>query len=317
MADQVMHQRTLNRAILLSLAAALTTMALKASAAAMTGSVGLLSDALESSVNLVGALVAMWALRVAAKPSDMLHQFGHGKAEYLSAALEGAMISIAAVVILWSAGVRLLHPRAIESAGIGLAITAVAAVINLAVGWYLIRVGKEHRSLTLVADGTHLLSDVVTSVGVLIGVGMVVIFKWPIVDPLIALAVGVYILTTGYGLLRRSVVGLLDAAIPEKDVAALHALLDRCRAEFPVDFHALRTRESGRKRFVYLHVLVPGQWTVKQGHDLAEKVSSEIAELLPGATTFAHIEPLDDPASYNHSDLYKPVPPLEEIERGE
>ncbi len=294
----------------LSLAAAVTTVAIKLVAAATTGSVGFLSDAMESVVNVVAALVALWALRAAARPSDPLHQFGQGKAEYLSAAVEGAMIFVAATAIIWTAVNRLIHPQEIVHVGFGLLLSIVAALINLAVGLALVRVGKTHRSLTLVADGKHLLTDVATSAGVVIGIALVAIFGWSPLDPIVALLVGLNVLYTGYGLLRRSVVGLLDAALPPSEVAAIEGLLEAYRTAQPVDFHALRTRESGRQRFVYLHVLTPDDWTVKRGHDLAEQVSDDIARILPGAKTFAHIEPRGDPASYDHPDLHDPVPPL-------
>lgn len=291
---------TLQRMMLLSVAAALVTMALKAGAAAITGSVGLLSDALESGVNLVAALVGLWAVRVAGRPPDLGHHFGHGKAEYLSAAVEGAMILVAAVAIVWTSVGRLIEPEPIDQPGIGLAISVLAALVNLVVGTALVRVGDRERSAALAADGRHLLTDVWTSAGVLVGVALVAAFDWEILDPIVALLVGVQILRTGALLLRRSVTALLDAALSPEDQARVRAVLDRYRAEGPVDFHDLRTRESGRQRFVYVHLLVPDEWTVKRGHDLAERLSVDIAEVLPGARSFVHVEPIHDPASYDH-----------------
>jgi len=291
-------QRTLVRFMLLSIAAAIVTIGLKFLAAGITGSVGLLSDAIESVVNLVAAVVALWAIKVAVRPPDLEHHFGHGKAEYLSAAFEGAMILVAAAFIIWTAIGRLRHPQPIEEAGIGLALSTFASLINLAVGLALVRAGKRHRSITLIADGRHLLTDVVTSAGVLLGIALVAIFDWPTLDPLVALAVGINVLWTGYGLLRRSVSGMLDAALPDEDQKLLRGVLDRWRAETGIDFHALRTREAGRQRFVYMHVLVPDEWTVKHAHDVTEDVKSDIAAVLPGVVTFAHTEPIDDPASY-------------------
>ena len=291
-------QRTLVRFMLLSIAAAIVTIGLKFLAAGITGSVGLLSDAIESVVNLVAAVVALWAIKVAVRPPDLEHHFGHGKAEYLSAAFEGAMILVAAVSIIWTAIGRLRDPQPIEEAGIGLALSTFASLINLAVGLALVRAGKRHRSITLIADGRHLLTDVVTSAGVLLGIALVAIFDWPTLDPLVALAVGFNVLWTGYGLLRRSVSGMLDAALPDEDQTLLRGVLDRWRAETGIDFHALRTREAGRQRFVYMHVLVPDEWTVKHAHDVTEDVKSDIAAVLPGVVTFAHTEPIDDPASY-------------------
>lgn len=308
-------QRLLVRMMGLSVVAAVATIALKLAAAAVTGSVGFLSDAMESGVNLAAALVALWAVRVAAQPPDLGHHFGHGKAEYLSAAVEGALIFVAATAIVWTSVQRLIHPQTLDQPGIGLALSILASLVNLGVGLALVRIGTRERSIALVADGRHLLTDVVTSAGVVVGITLVAIFDWQVLDPIVALLVGVNILATGAGLLRRSVTGLLDAAIPEEDAARLEALLERYRSEGKVDFHALRTRESGRQRFVYVHLLVPDDWTVTRGHDLANALADDIAELLPGARSFVHVEPINDPSSYDHpmapegSDLGLDAPP--------
>lgn len=288
--DPAASQQTLVRLMLLSVAAAVVTIVLKLLAAWITGSVGFLSDAMESVVNLAAALVGLWAVRLAARPADLGHHFGHGKAEYLSAALEGALIFVAAMAILWTSIQRLLEPVPIEQPGLGLALTSVAALINLVVGLTLIRVGKRERSVALTADGRHLLTDVVTSVGVFVGIVLVTIFDWEILDPIVALLVGVNILYTGYGLLSRSVTALLDAAVPPEELVLVNQVLDHYRSVEPVDFHALRTRESGRQRFVYVHLLVPDEWTVKRGHDLADDLTVDIAHALPGAHTFVHME---------------------------
>lgn len=292
----------LERYAWLSIAAALTTIALKSAAAWVTGSVGLLSDALESGVNLVAAVVALVALKASGRPPSTHHHFGLGKAEYLSAAVEGGMIFVAAVAIVWTAIDRLINPQPIEQLGVGLAISAVAAVINLVVGLMLVRVGREHRSITLEADGKHLLTDVWTSVGVLIGVGLVALTGWQPLDPLVALAVGVNILVTGFVLLRRSGAGLLDVALPAADQAKVAAVMADYEADGVV-FHALRTREAGRQRFVYVHLLVPGQWSVQRGHDVCEQFERDVALALPGATTFTHLEPVEDPVSYTDQHL--------------
>ncbi len=292
----------LERFAWLSIAAALTTIALKSAAAWVTGSVGLLSDALESGVNLVAAVVALVALKASGRPPSTHHHFGLGKAEYLSAAVEGGMIFVAAVAIVWTAIDRLINPQPIEQLGVGLAISAVAAVINLVVGLMLVRVGREHRSITLEADGKHLLTDVWTSVGVLIGVGLVALTGWQPLDPLVALAVGVNILVTGFVLLRRSGAGLLDVALPAADQAKVAAVMADYEADGVV-FHALRTREAGRQRFVYVHLLVPGQWSVQRGHDVCEQFERDVALALPGATTFTHLEPVEDPVSYTDQHL--------------
>ncbi|MEO6989416.1 MAG: cation diffusion facilitator family transporter [Aquihabitans sp.] len=304
--DPAASQRILVRLMLLSVAAALVTIALKLAATLVTGSVGFLSDAMESVVNLVAALVGLWAVRLAARPADLGHHFGHGKAEYLSAALEGALIFVAAMAILWTSIQRLIEPVPIEEVGLGLALSAVAAVVNLVVGLTLLRVGKRERSIALTADGHHLLTDVVTSVGVFVGITLVAIFDWVILDPIVALLVGVNILYTGYGLLSRSVTALLDAAIPAEDLVHVNQVLDHYRSIEPVDFHALRTREAGRQRFVYVHLLVPDEWTVKRGHDLADDLVVDIAQALPGSHTFVHMEPIGDPSSYDHPEVPTP-----------
>jgi cation diffusion facilitator family transporter len=298
-----MAQRTVIRFMFLSLAAALATMALKALAALLTGSVGFLSDALESGVNLVAAIVGLFALRAAGRPADANHHFGHGNAEYLSAAVEGGMIVAAAVAIVWTSAGRLAEPVPLDQPALGLVLSSAASLLNLAVGLTLIGAGRRHRSIALTADGRHLLTDVWTSAGVLVGIGLVAATGWNVLDPVVALLVGANILRIGYGLLRRSVVGLLDAALPASDAAAVERVIDRYRAEQPVDFHALRTRESGRMRFIYVHLLVPDDWTVKAGHDLAEEVEASIEHELPGAVTFVHLEPKGDPRSYGHEEI--------------
>ncbi|ETT27036.1 cobalt-zinc-cadmium resistance protein [Rhodococcus aetherivorans] len=285
------QDRLLFRFMLLSLAAAVVTIVLKASAAWATGSVGFLSDALESGVNLVAAVVALIALRVAARPPDASHHFGHGKAEYVSALVEGAMIFVAATAIVWTAIERLISPIPLVQPGLGLALTTVASLINLAVGITLQRVGRTHRSITLVADGKHLLTDVWTSAGVIVGIVLVTVTGWEPLDPIVALVVGVNILWTGYRLLRGSVSGLLSAALPQHEQDQVNAVLDRFRAECPVEFAPLRTVESGRQRQVFVVVTVPGDWTVRTAHDMADRIEAAIDAVLPHTETFIHVEP--------------------------
>ncbi len=282
----------------LSVAAAVATIALKYLAYAVTGSVGLLSDAAESVVNLVAAIIALVALRVAARPADASHHYGHGKAEYFSAGLEGVMIFVAAAVILFSAVRRFLHPVPLDSVGLGLAISTAATAVNGAVGWLLIRVGRRHRSATLTADGKHLLTDVWTSVGVVVGVLLVAVTGWQRLDPVVAAAVGVNILVTGGRLVAGSVRALLDQSIGATDLAAVIAALDRFRSD-EVAIHGLQTRQSGRHRYVSLHVLVPGDWTVQRGHDLVEEIESAVRDALPDSVVLTHLEPREDPRAYD------------------
>jgi cation diffusion facilitator family transporter len=278
----------------LSIAAAVITIGLKSGAYLLTGSVGLLSDAAESGVNLVAAVVALVALHVAARPADENHNFGHGKAEYFSAGIEGLMIFVAAGFILFTSVQRFLHPAALESVGLGLAISTVATAVNGAVGFVLLRAGATHRSVTLSADGKHLLTDVWTSFGVIVGVLLVGLTGWERLDPIVAMVVGVNILVTGFRLVSQSITSLLDAAMPAEDLAQVTAVLDRMRTA-DLDFADLRTRESGRHRFISLTVLVPADWTVERGHALADDVEVAIATSLPFTDVQTHLEPRRTP----------------------
>lgn len=300
LATDLDHHRLLSRWMMISVCAAIATIGFKSIAAWLTGSIGFLSDALESVVNLVAALVGLVAVRTAAKPPDELHHFGHGNAEYMSAAVEGAMILVAALAIVFTSVRRLMHPVPIEQVGIGLALSSAAAVINLAVGLRLIRIGREHRSMTLEADGKHLLTDVWTTAGVLVGIALVTVLQWQILDPIIGLLVGLNIVRTGFGLLRRSTSGLLDAALPAADTLKVGQVIDRYRTERAVEFRSLRTQESGRQRFVYVDVLVPGDWSISRAHEVAEQFETDIAEVLPGSITFTHLEPLARRESDGH-----------------
>ena len=275
------------------MATALATVTLKAAAAVITNSVGMWSDALESTVNLLAAGIALWALRVSARPADHNHDFGHGKAEYLSAAVEGTLIIVAAAAIIWSAAQRLLNPVPLESVGLGIVLATIASALNVVTGLLLIRAGKRYRSITLEADGRHLMTDVWTSVGVLAGIAVVGLTHLYWLDPVIAFAVGVNIVFTGYGLVRRSVVGLLDATLPPDEVAQIQQALVPLTDDPRVHLTDLRTRESGRQRFVQATLTVPGDWTVRRSHDLADRVESEVEHVLPGTVTFVHVEPAD------------------------
>lgn len=292
----------LSRYAWLSIAAAVATIVLKGGAAALTGSVSLLSDALESVVNLVAAVLALVMLKISIRPPDDNHRFGHSKAEYFSAAVEGAMVLVAAILIIWEAVGRLVHPRMPEQLGIGLAISAVAALVNGAVGLLLIRRGAQMRSATLSADGRHLMTDVVTSVAVLAGVGLVALTGRPLLDPIVAIVAGANIVRIGIGLVRSSVDGLMDIALPAELEARLMGVLETHRGE-EVDFHAVRTRESGNRRFMEFHLLVPDEWSVKAGHDLAEDIVDELREIEPDLRVTVHTEPLHDARSYEDIEI--------------
>ncbi len=294
-------RRDLSAFAWLSIAAAILTIGLKAGAWALTGSVGLLSDAAESVVNLVAAVVALIALKVAARPADKNHHFGHSKAEYFSAAVEGVMIFVAAVFILISATYRFVHPAPLEQLGIGIAISVVASAINGAVAFVLLRAGRQHRSATLTADGKHLLTDVWTSAGVVLGVGLVALTGWERLDPIVAFAVGVNIIVTGWKLLAESVAGLMDVSWSKEDNARLAEVV-RGHLSDDVDVHALRTREAGHARYVEMHVLVPGEWTVLAGHDVVEEIEQAVMAEFEGCQVTIHLEPREDPRAYGDYD---------------
>ena len=281
----------------LSIATGITVFLLKIVAWWFTGSVGLLSDALESAVNIVAAIIALLALRTAMKPADELHHFGRGKAEYFSASVEGFMILLAALVIVVTAAERFIHPKEIEQLGWGLAISTAASVLNGVVAVMLIRAGKAHRSPVLDADGRHLMTDVWTSVGVLVGVALVQVTGYLRLDALVAMAVGLNIVLTGINLLRESTSKLMDKSLSKEDHEAIVGVLKKFETN-EVKFHALQTRESGRHRFVSMHVLVPGAWTVQKSHDLVEDVEKAIIAVLPDTTVHTHAEPIEDPRAW-------------------
>lgn len=293
-----MTGRYLERFAWLSVITGVVVFGLKLLAWQLTDSVGLLSDALESTVNIGAAVVAVFALRAANRPADTEHHYGHGKAEYLSAMVEGFLILAASAAIIATAILRLLNPRPLEDVGIGLAISVLASVLNGVVAYILIRVGKQHRSMVLIADGKHLFTDVWTSAGVVVAVGAVALTGWLVLDPIIALVVGANILWTGWGLLRQSVSGLLDERLPDDDIEKIVSVLS-ARESDSLQFHALQSRAAGRQRFVSLHMLVPGDSNVRAAHDVAQDIEDEIDAELPGTVVSIHIEPLEDPRAWD------------------
>ena len=294
-----MPARTLERYAWLSLAAAAVTIVLKALAWHVTGSVGLLSDALEALINFAAALLALSMLRLAATPPDERHPYGRFKAEYFASGAEGALIVFAALSIAYAAAPRLTAPQPLDAPGLGIALSVLATAVNLFVSLRLISVGKRMHSIALEADGHHLMTDVWTSVGVVAGVGLVAATGWLILDPLIALAVAVHIVWTGFMLMRRSFAGLLDAAIPASELAEIEKIFSEYRRRYHVDFHALLTRQAGGRRFISFHLLVPDAWPVDRAHALSEEIEDRIRSLVPQAITLTHIEPISQPASYD------------------
>ncbi len=301
-----MDHAHLTRYAWLSIGAAILTIGLKTGAYLLTGSVGLLSDALESLVNLIGAAVALVMLAVAASPPDEEHSYGHTKAEYFSSGVEGTLIVVAALSIGAAAWDRLLNPQPIEQVGLGLAVSVAASAINLGVARILLRAGRLYNSIALEADGRHLMTDVWTSVGVVIGVAAVALTGWHRLDPIVALIVAANIIWVGWKLLKRTAAGLMDTALPPEDRDRIQAILTRYETE-GIQFHALRTRQSGARGFVSLHVLVPGHWTVHRGHQLLEQIEREIRQAFANVTVFTHLESLDDVTSWHDTTLDRTI----------
>ena len=300
--NQDQDRSPLTRFAWLSIAAALATITLKTGAYLLTGSVGLLSDALESVVNLAGALVALGMLTIAARPADESHVYGHSKAEYFSSVTEGLLILAAAVGIISAAVSRLLQPRALEQLGLGLFVSIAASAINFSVARILLREGRNRRSITLEADAHHLMTDVWTSAGVIGGVAIAGLTGWALLDPIVAIIVALNIIWTGIQLVRRSVSGLMDAALPDEEQKLIDNVMEKYQKQ-GVSFHALRTRQAAARRFVSVHMLVPGEWTVHDAHHVAEDFESDVRETLGNVVTvFTHIEPVEDELSMD--DMY-------------
>jgi cation diffusion facilitator family transporter len=300
-----MAKKSLSFYAWLSVAAAVATIALKASVYLYTNSVSFLSDALESLINLAAALLAVWMIRISEKPPDDDHEFGHDKAQYFSSGIEGTLIFLAAVGIIAAAGRRIFAPEPVTNIGFGLALSFLATLINLFVGRILISVGKQNDSIVLEADGHHLMTDVWTSVGIIAAIAVVGVTGWNLLDPIIALLVAVSIGRTGYKLIRRSVLGLMDTVIDPVSTEKVLAILETESKERNIRYHAFRTRKSGARKFIYFHLLVPDEWTVKKGHDLSHEIELKILAALENSAVFIHLEPLEDPASFEDIELFR------------
>ena len=300
----------------LSIAAAISTIVLKTYAYLLTDSVGLLSDALESVINLVAAVIMLIVLHIAALPPDDGHPYGHEKVEYFSSGAEGVMILLAAIGIGMTAWDRLLNPHTLQQLDIGIGISIIASLINLVVARILIKVGKQQRSITLESDGKHLMTDVWTTAGILVGIGVIFVANyfesslaiakqlglndWAILDPIIAILVAINIVWAGLQLIRRTVSGLLDAALSNDEQIKIIEVLDKFVSSDNIAYHALRTRYSGARRFMSVHILVQGNWTVQQGHDLVELIEQEIMAIFNNIDIDTHLEPIEDDASWRH-----------------
>lgn len=286
----------------LSIATAIGIIILKVIAYLLTGSIGFLSDAIESGANIIAAIITLVALLIAARPPDQDHAYGHSKAEYLSSGAEGFLIMVAAVFIAVQAIFRLLNPEPLAQVGLGVLVSGLAAVANLVVARILLNAGRQHRSAALMADAQHLMTDVWTSVGVIVGVTLVGLSGWLWLDPVIALMVAIQIAVTGFKLLRNSANGLLDVVLPEEEVSKVQSVLVHF-AEEGVTYHALRTRQAGAQRFVSVHIQVPGSWSVQRGHELLEKIEYEIRQQLSPVNVITHLEPVEDPVSWKDAAL--------------
>lgn len=291
------NRADLTRFAWLSIGAAIVTMGLKGGAYFLTGSVGLFSDAIESFVNLAGASMALMMLTIAARPADESHVYGHSKAEYFSSVTEGLLILIAAIGILNAAIDRLLHPRGLEQLGLGLAVSVTASTINFMVARILMSQGRMHTSIALEADAQHLMTDVWTSIGVIGGVAIAGVTGWIILDPVVAVAVALNIVWTGINLIRRSTAGLMDTSLSMSDKKTIENVMRKYR-EKGIDFHALRTRQAAARRFISVHILVPGHWTVHDAHHVADDFESQIRKTFGSpVTVFTHLEPAEDELS--------------------
>ena len=288
----------------LSIATSIATLALKFGAYFITDSVSLLSDALEALVNLAAGLVALTALTIAEQPADDRHSYGHDKAEYFSIGVEGTLILFAAASIIFAGWNRFMHPAPLENLGWGIGVGLLAAAMNFTTARLMLDVAAKHDSVTIEADAKHLLTDVWTSIGVVAGVGATVLTGWLALDPLIAIAVAVNIVWTGAKVMRRSVLGLMDRALPEPDLERIRAILEPYRVR-GLDYHALRTRRAGRMRLVDMHLLVPGEMSVREGHRIADEIEDRIRGALPGCAVLTYLEPIEDPASYRDQELFR------------
>lgn len=299
-----MKKIALSSYVYISIIAAILTIGLKFLAYTLTNSVGLLSDALESVVNLVAACIALWALKLAEKPPDDNHIFGHTKAEYFSSIIEGGLIFVASLSIGYAAISRLMSPEPVEKIGLGIIVASLASLINLGVGLFLLKIGKKYDSITLRADAHHLFTDVWTTAGVIVGVGLVAVTKLQILDPIIAILIAANILYTGFMIVKQSAMGFLDTQIPLDERKKIIDILNKYKS-YNVDYHAFRTRISGTHKFLTLHLLIPHKWTIQKGHDISEKIESEIRKAVPNLNITTHMEPVEDPKSNDDIEIIR------------
>ncbi len=282
----------------ISIIASVLTIGLKWFAFSVTGSVGFMSDALESGINLLAAIVAFYSLTVAARPADIEHPFGHEKAEYFSSLAEGVLIIIAAFGIAYAAINRMYHPQPLESLGFGMLLSVGATLVNLITARILLYYSKKYNSITIEADAHHLMTDVWTTVGIILGIFLVKLTGWQLLDPIMAILVALSIVYTGIKLVFRSMDGLMDSRVSEKDMILIREVLNAYKSD-EIDYHALYTRRASAKQFITFHLLFPGEYTVHQAHEVTKKVEADLKLKLPLADIFIHVEPLNDPDAFD------------------
>ena len=281
----------------LSIAASIATLFIKTLAWYLTGSVGLLSDAIESIINLLAAIMAMEMLKIAILPPDKNHEFGHGKAEYFSSFAEGILILAASAGIIYTAVRRFFDPQPIEQLYVGLVVSFAAALINFVVARILLQAGRKYHSITLEADSQHLMTDVWTSVGVIAGVAIAGLTGWLRLDSIVAFLVGINIIASAYKIIKRSIEGLMDASLSSHDLEIIESVIEEYK-EKGIKFHALLTRRAAARKFVSVHVLVPGKMTVHDAHNIADKIEEDIRKALEDSVVFTHLEPVEDEISF-------------------
>jgi cation diffusion facilitator family transporter len=312
-----MLQPRLKYPILISILAAVLTLALKWTAYALTGSVAILSDATESFANLLAAVIAYFSLWYSSQPVDPTHTYGHEKIEYFSSGLEGSLIIVASIGIAWYAIRRLFMPQILQDLDLGIVLGTVASLINLGAAQLLLRAGRRHESIVLESDGRHLMADVITSWAVVTSLLVARITKlagleltW--LDAVLGVAVAAYIVLTGLGLVRRSFNGLMDHSLPDQEQAAVRAAIES-HLTAGTTYHALRTRQAGSRKFVDFHLLVPGALSVRRAHEMTGQIEDAVRSALPGAEITVHIEPIEEPEAWHDSELL----PLEQAAKRE
>ncbi len=298
MLKQSIQKKSLAPIVWISIIASLLTISIKSAAYFVTGSVGFLSDAMESLINLAAGIVAFIMLSIAARPPDKEHPFGHDKAEYFSSLIEGILIVIAAIGISYAAINRLYHPQPLSELNVGMLLSVIATVVNLVTARILLYYGKKHNSITLEADSQHLMTDVWTTVGIIAGIFLVKLTNWQILDPLMAIVVAISILYTGAKLIIRSTDGLMDTKLTEKELIRIKQLLDLF-IEQDINYHALYTRQASSKRFISFHLLVPGDYTVYKAHELTKEIENELTKEFAYSDIFIHLEPINDPDAFD------------------